>query len=61
MKRYEWGLTYLYNHKWFTPIIKNETQVNDQHTEHVSPVEKQNDLELDFKVFSLLIFVVEAL
>ena len=26
-----------------------------------SPVENQNDLELDFKVFSLLILVVEAL
>ena len=25
------------------------------------PVENQNDLELDFKVFSLLILVVEAL
>ena len=28
---------------------------------HNSPVENQNDLELDFKVFSLLILVVEAL
>ena len=27
----------------------------------ISPVENQNDLELDFKVFSLLILVVEAL
>ena len=26
-----------------------------------SPVEKQNDLELDFKVFSSLILVVESL
>ena len=23
-------------YKWFMPIIKNETQVNAQHTEHVS-------------------------
>ena len=28
---------------------------------NISPVENQNDLELDFKVFSLLILVVEAL
>ena len=27
----------------------------------ISPVENQNDLELDFKVFSLLILVVQTL
>ena len=37
MKRYEWGLTDLYNHKLFTPIIMNEThcQVNAKQTELV--------------------------
>ena len=35
---------------------------NRIHTELTfSPVENQNDLELDFKFFSLLILVVEAL
>ena len=38
-----------------------ENKIRIRQTVNISPVENQNDLELDFKDFSLLILVVEAL
>ena len=51
-----------------TTALGRESNIEEYHTinsllylRHNSPVENQNDLELDFKVFFLLILVVEAL